>query len=61
MTPEEAMAGFQAGRTLVVDRRDEPLLPWLLQQVDAGVLTMKYVEYDEQSSAMKFRLAKEKP
>jgi hypothetical protein len=55
------MDGFRAGRTLIVYRRDDPLLPWLLEQAHAGVLSQEYVEYDEQSSAMKFRLAKEKP
>lgn len=60
MTPEQAMDGFRAGRTLIVYRRDDPLLPWLLEQVRAGVLSQEYVEYDEQSSAMKFRLAKDK-
>lgn len=59
MTKEEVMTGLQAGRTLIVDRRDFPLLPWLLEQVDAGVLTVQYIEYDEQSSAMKFRIARE--
>lgn len=61
MTRQQAMVGFKAGRTLVIDRRDAPLLPWLLRQVDAGVLTMEFIEYDEQSSAMKFQLAKGKP
>ena len=58
MTQEEAMQGFNSGRTLVVDRKDEPLLPWLLQQVNAGVLTRELIQYDDQSSAMKFKRAK---
>lgn len=53
------MAGFKKGRTLIVDRRDEPMLPWLLDQVDKGVLVSEFVQYDEQSSALKFWLRRE--
>lgn len=58
MTTDEALAGFDAGRTLVVDRRDEPLLPWLYEQVQAGTLMMEVVQYDVQSTAVKFRRAR---
>ena len=54
MTRSEILAGLKSGRTLVIDRKDEPNLPWLLELADRGQLKATYVEYDEQSSAIKF-------
>lgn len=54
MTKESVLAGLKSGRILMCDRRDEPLLPWLMSLVDAGQLNCELVEFDEQSSAMKF-------
>lgn len=55
MTKEEVLDGLNAGRVLRCDRRDEPLLPWLLELCDDGVLECELVELDEQSSVMEFR------
>jgi hypothetical protein len=54
-TKEQIIAGLKAGRTLVVDRRDAPELPGLLEMERAGLVESRFVEYDEQSSALKFR------
>ena len=58
MTREELLVGFKAGRTLVVDRKDAPVLPLLWEMEREGLVESEFVEYDEQSSALKFRLAK---
>jgi hypothetical protein len=57
MTREQLIAGLEAGRTAVVDRRDAPELPILLEMEREGLVTSKLVEYDEQSSALKFKWA----
>lgn len=54
-TKEELISGLRAGRTLVVDRRDAPELPDLLELEAQGLVVSELVVYDEQSSAMKFR------
>lgn len=54
MELKEAIAGLKAGRTLVVDRKDCPILPELLKMVDEGKLESTFVEYD-QGSAIKFK------
>ena len=59
-TKEEMVEGLKAGRTLVVDRKDAPELPELLEMERQGLVTSKLVEYDEQSSALKFRWVGEK-
>ena len=41
------------------DRKDAPTLPVALQMADEGVLVSEFVQYDEQSSALRFRLARE--
>lgn len=55
MTRDEMIRGLKAGRTLIVDRRDAPELPELLQLCAEGLVTQELVVYDEQSSAIKFR------
>ncbi len=57
MDKSEVLEGLMQGRTLNCDRKDEPLLPWLLSLVVDGVLTSELVELDEQSSVLKFRKA----
>lgn len=55
-TKEQMIAGLQAGRTLVVDRRDAPELPELLALQEAGLVESELVEnYEQQYSALKFR------
>jgi len=55
LTKEQIIHGLKAGRTLVVDRRDAPELQDLLDLQKEGLVTSNYIEYDEQSSALKFR------
>lgn len=54
-TKEQIIAGLKAGRTLVVDRRDAPELPDLLELEREGLVESHLVEFDEQSSALKFK------
>lgn len=55
MTREEILEGLKQGRTLVIDRRDAPALPICLALESEGLATQEFVQYDEQSSAVKFR------
>jgi hypothetical protein len=55
LTREEMIAGFKAGRTLSVDRRDAPELPELLEMQEQGLVESRLVEIEEQSSVLKFR------
>lgn len=57
MTPEDVAAGLLAGKTLIIDRNDNPLLPHLLDLVERGDVESEFVQHDEQSSAMKFWIA----
>jgi hypothetical protein len=52
---EEIIRGLKVGRTLVVDRRDSPALPIALELEEKGLATQEFIQYDEQSSAVKFR------
>jgi hypothetical protein len=54
MSKEELERGLKAGRTVVVDRGDAPELVDLLEWERQGLVKSKLVEYDEQSSALKF-------
>jgi hypothetical protein len=60
----EVLAGLKAGRKLRCDRKDEPLLPWLLAHPN---IDNRFVQADEQSSYIEFRwratlpATKEKP
>jgi hypothetical protein len=58
MTRDEIITGLKAGRTLVVDRKDAPVLPLLLEMEREGLVESTLVVYDEQSSALKFRWRK---
>jgi hypothetical protein len=51
---EKILAGLKAGRTLVVDRRDAPELPYLVELERQGLVVSRLAEHDEQSSALKF-------
>jgi hypothetical protein len=55
MTKEEVLEGLQSGRTLRVDRKDEPLLDWLLDHPD---IEGHFVQADDQYSYIEFRWAK---
>ena len=54
-TKDEIVAGLKAGRTLIVDRRDAPELDDLLDLERRGLVEQKLVEFDDQSSAVKWR------
>jgi hypothetical protein len=51
VSKDEILKGLQAGRKLRCDRKDEPLLPWLLGHPDIG---NKFIQHDEQSSCIEF-------
>ena len=55
LTTDEMVAGLKAGRTLCVDRRDAPELVNLLELEAQGLVELRLVEIDEQSSVLKFR------
>lgn len=55
LTKEQLIAGLKAGRTAVVDRRDAPELQDLLELERQGLVESRFVEFHEQSSALKFR------
>lgn len=54
-TLDQMINGLKSGMTLVVDRIDAPELPELQELERQGIVTSEFVEYDEQSSALKFR------
>jgi hypothetical protein len=49
------IAGLQAGRTLVVDRKDAPELEDLRELEREGLVASELVEIDDQSSALRWR------
>jgi len=51
MDKEEILTRLQAGRRLRCDRKDEPLLPWLLEHPD---IDNKFVQADDQYSYIEF-------
>lgn len=51
MTKDEVIHGLQAGQTLRCDRKDEPLLPWLLGHPN---IDNRFVQVDEQYSYLEF-------
>lgn len=51
MTKEQIEAGLKAGRKLRCDRKDEPLLPWLL---DHPNIANRRIQIDDQSSCIEF-------
>lgn len=53
MTKDEILAGLKAGRRLRCDRRDEPLLPWLLAHPD--IENSGIVQVEDQYSYIEFR------
>lgn len=59
MTREQMIAGLRAGRTLMMDRRDAPEFADLLELQALGLVTSELVQFDEQSSALRWRWKKE--
>lgn len=57
-TKDEMVAGLQAGRTLMLDRRDAPELEDLRELERQGLVTSELVIHDEQSSAIRWRWKK---
>lgn len=53
MTREEVVAGLRAGRTLVIERRDSPVLPIVMDLEREGLVTTELRQHDEQSSDLK--------
>ena len=51
MTKEDMLAGLKAGRKLRCDRKDEPLLPWLLEHPD---IENRFAQADDQYSYIEF-------
>lgn len=56
-TKEQMIEGLKAGRTLMMDRRDAPEFDDLLELQALGMVTSELVQFDEQSSALKWRWA----
>jgi hypothetical protein len=52
MSKDEVLRGLQVGRKLVCDRKDEPLLPWLLSHPDIENSGVR--QLDDQSSIIEF-------
>jgi hypothetical protein len=57
MTKEEIIDGLKNGRRLRCDRKDEPLLPWLLEH---PMIDNMFVQATEESSYIEFRWKEEK-
>lgn len=55
---EEIETGLRQGRTLVVQRKDDPNIPIVNALISEGIAEAEIVQLDEQSSVMKVRLAK---
>ena len=51
----DIIAGLMAGKTLVIDRKDSPALPIVMELEQEGLVEFKFVQYDEQSSALRVR------
>ena len=52
MTKKDILDGLRSGRKLRCDRKDEPLLPWLLDHPD---IDNTFVQVDDQYSYIEFR------
>ena len=52
MTEDEILEGLKAGRVLRCDRKDDPMLPFLLENPD---IDNKFVQQDDQYSYIEFR------
>lgn len=51
MSKEEVIRGLKSGHKLRCDRKDEPLLPWLLEHPQ---IENKFVQADDQYSYIEF-------
>lgn len=60
LSKEQIIEGLKAGRSLMVDRRDAPELQDLLELERQGLVESKLIEFDEQSSALRFRWKEKK-
>lgn len=58
MREQEILEGLQSGRTLNVQRKDDPNLPFILKLQEEGKVTIKIVQLEEQSSVMKVKWIK---
>jgi hypothetical protein len=58
MTKNEILYNLKNGRRLRCDRKDEPLLPWLLEHPN---IQNKFVQVDDQSSYIEFIWEKNNP
>lgn len=55
MTREEVEAGLKAGKTLVIERKDSPVVP-IVQELDReGLVETELVQHDEQSSSLRVK------
>lgn len=54
-TRDEIVAGLKAGNILYVDRKDAPELEDLLDLQNQGLVESRLIEFDEQSSALRFK------
>lgn len=52
---KEILDGMNEGKTIIIDRRDSSALPICLKLEKDGFCKQEFIEYDEQSSAIKFR------
>lgn len=57
MNRKEVLAGLKAGRKLRCDRKDEPLLPWLLSHPN---IESKLVHVEDQYSYIEFSWSEKK-
>jgi hypothetical protein len=57
MNKDEVLAGLKAGKKLRCDRKDEPLLPWLLSH--PNITNGGIVQADDQNSYIEFSWAGE--
>jgi hypothetical protein len=54
---DELLEGLEAGRTLIVQRRDDPNLPLIQSLEREGLAETRMFQIDEQSSVLKVRKA----
>jgi hypothetical protein len=59
MNKEDILKGLQAGQKLRCDRKDEPLLPWLLNHPQ--ITSSGIVQASDQCSYIEFRWNEERP
>ena len=55
MTKNEMIAGLKSGRSLMLDRLDAPEFNDLLELQALGLVTSELIEFNDQSSALRWR------